>query len=175
MPRVAGARRLAEHPEAEHEAGVRVTEVARLGADDDLPAGDRAQAQLLQRRAAPPGSARHPGGNVARDDGRRLPKAGPLRDRRAAAAAPLLNSRAQQASIPDAPLDSAHSPLSFVATARSLWQVRDGPRCKGRGPSTDRDGVASYWSAPECAGAARYTCQRPALTFARQRGCVEAG
>ena len=32
---------------------------------------------------------------------------------------------------------SARSPLSFVATARSLWQVRDGPRCKGRGPSTD--------------------------------------
>ena len=45
---------------AEDRADVGVAEIARLGADDDLPAGDRPQPYLLQRRAATARAPRDP-------------------------------------------------------------------------------------------------------------------
>ena len=58
--------RAAEHArQAEHVGRVRVAEVGRFGPDDDLPSADRPQRQLLKRRPAGAGAARHPPAKLA--------------------------------------------------------------------------------------------------------------
>ena len=56
--------------ETEHRAGIRITEIGGLGADDDLASANRPQRQILKRRAAAAAAARDPSAKPACGDNR---------------------------------------------------------------------------------------------------------